>query len=217
MSDTIIIQLASLFALILAITTHEAAHGFMAKWFGDRTAESMGRLTFNPIAHIDPIGTVLLPALLYFSGASFLLGYAKPVPVNFRNLNPRRLGEIMVAFAGPGTNFLLAYLAALMLHINPTGETFGNDVLLQLIRINLMLGLFNLLPILPMDGGRMVNAMLPPSLSNKYSQMEPYGFFIVLGVCLIPVYQGASLVALILGPLLKFMFYGILVLSGHYL
>lgn len=215
MSDTLIVQLASLLALILAITTHEAAHGFMAKLFGDRTAESMGRLTFNPIAHIDPIGTVLLPAFLYLVGAPFLLGYAKPVPVDFRNLKPRRLGEALVAFAGPGTNFLLAYISALLLHVNPTGETFGNDLLVRLIQINVMLGLFNLLPILPMDGGRLLNAMLPTTLAYKYSKMEPYGPFIILGLFLIPIYHGQSLILVILLPLVKMMLYWMLVLSGH--
>src|SRR5690242_7472972 len=97
MSEVTILQIASLIALVIAVTTHEASHGYMAKAFGDRTAEIMGRLTFNPIAHIDLIGTILLPAFLYFTGSPFLFGYAKPVPVDFRNLHPRRWGEALVA------------------------------------------------------------------------------------------------------------------------
>ena len=142
MSQDMIVALASLIALVLAVTTHEAAHGFMAKAFGDRTAESMGRLTLNPIPHIDLFGTIILPGLMFMVGTPFLFGYAKPVPIDFRNLKPQRLGEIMVSFAGVGANFILAFIAALLLHINPDKETFGNDILFRLVMINVVLGVF---------------------------------------------------------------------------
>lgn len=214
MSDTAITFLASLLALIIAITTHEAAHGFMAKAFGDPTAQRLGRLTLNPIVHVDPLGTILLPALLYFTGAPFLFGWAKPVPVDFRNLVPRRAGEFMVAIAGPGINFFLAILSALLYHINPGGETFGNDLLKFSIKINVMLGVFNLFPILPMDGGRAFNAFLPARLSFYYSKMEPYGMFVVLALFLIPI-QGQPMIGWILFPMVKSTMIGILKLTGH--
>lgn len=215
MSDNVIMQIAGILALIIAITTHEAAHGFMAKLFGDPTAERMGRLTFNPVAHIDPFGTIILPALLFFSGSPFLFGWAKPVPVDFRNLSPRRLGECLVAFAGPGTNFLLAIISALLYHYNPGAETFGNDVLILSIRINIMLGIFNLLPILPMDGGRMVNSVLPAKFSFYYSKTEQYWFFILIPLALFPIYKGQTIISLILYPMFKIVMAGILYLTGH--
>ncbi len=215
MSDNLILQLASLLALIIAITTHEAAHGYMAKAFGDRTAEHMGRLTLNPIAHIDPFGTILLPALLFFMGSPFLFGWAKPVPVNVRNLIPRRPGEFMVAIAGPGTNFIIAIFSALLLHLNPEGKTFGNNLLIQLIFINIMLGVFNMLPFLPLDGGRALNALLPPRLAHYFSKTEAYWIFILLPLALIPVYNGQTVFSLILLPLVKIVYIAILTLTGN--
>lgn len=214
MSDTVILQLASLLALIIAITTHEAAHGFMAKAFGDPTAERLGRLTLNPIAHIDPFGTILLPAFLFLMGSPFLFGWAKPVPVNFRNLTPRRPGEFMVAIAGPGTNFLIAIISALLLHLNPEEITFGNNLLAKLILINVMLGVFNMLPLLPLDGGRAFNALLPPRLAHYYSKTEAYGMIVILALALIPVYDGHTVISLVLLPLVKSVFAGILILTG---
>jgi Zn-dependent protease len=205
MTEDIMLSIASLIALIFAVTTHEAAHGFVAKKFGDPTAERMGRLTFNPVSHIDWFGTILLPGILYLTHAPFLFGYAKPVPVNFSNLRPRRLGEILVAFAGPGVNFFLAFLSALLLHINPTRETFGNDILVKSIFINIVLGVFNLLPILPLDGGRIFNGVLPQRWAAKYSRLEPYGMLILLGILLIPSLTGFNLLSAILMPAVKFM------------
>lgn len=188
MTDQYITIIANLLALILSITFHEAAHGYVAKFFGDRTAEQYGRLTLNPIAHADLFGTVILPAMMFFSGAPFLFGYAKPVPVNENNLSPNKLGKFCVSFAGIAMNIFLAIIAGLLTHINPTGETFGNDVLVALIRINLILAAFNLIPLLPLDGGRMVNTLLPRRLAYAHSKTEPYGMLILLGLILVPFF-----------------------------
>lgn len=214
MTDQIILAIASLIALVLAVTTHEAAHGFVAKLFGDRTAEMMGRMTLNPISHVDLFGTIILPGLLFFANAPFLFGYAKPVPVNFSNLRPRRLGEVLVAFAGPGVNFFLAFVSALLLHINPHEHTFGNDILVKSVLINVVLGVFNLLPILPLDGGRIVNALLPRQLASEYSRLEPYGMFILLGILFIPPLLGLNIFAAIMLPTIKFVMMLILAAAG---
>lgn len=188
MTDQYITIIASLLALILSITFHEAAHGYVARFFGDRTAEQYGRLTLNPIAHADLFGTLILPAMMFFSGAPFLFGYAKPVPVNENNLHPNRLGKFCVSFAGIAMNIFLAIIAGLLTHINPTGETFGNDLLVALIRINLILAAFNLIPLLPLDGGRMVNTLLPKRLAYEHSKTEPYGMLVLLGLILMPIF-----------------------------
>lgn len=186
MTDQHITIVATLVALVIGVTLHEAAHGYMAKLFGDRTAEQHGRLTLNPLAHADPLGTFLLPAIMFFSGSPFVFGYAKPVPVNENSLTPNRLGKFCVSFAGIIMNIFLAILAGLLIHVNPTGETFGNDVLVALVRINLVLAAFNLLPILPLDGGRIVNTLLPARLAYEHSKSEPYGMLILLGLILLP-------------------------------
>lgn len=205
MTDHTILAFASLIALALAVTIHEAAHGFMAKLFGDRTAEMMGRMTFNPLSHIDLMGTIILPGILYLTNAPFLFGYAKPVPVNFSNLKPRRLGEILVAFAGPGVNFILAFISVLLLYINPNQETFGNNILERSFMINIVLGVFNLLPILPLDGGRILNGLLPRQLAAQYSRLEPYGMFILMGILFLPSLLGVNLFAAIMMPCIKFV------------
>lgn len=186
MTDHHITVLATLIALVFGVTLHEAAHGYVARWFGDHTAEQHGRLTLNPLAHADPLGTFLLPAIMFFSGSPFVFGYAKPVPVNDNNLNPNRLGKFCVSFAGIAMNVFLAIIAGLLIHVNPSGETFGNDVLVALVRINLVLAAFNLLPILPLDGGRIVNTLLSARLAYKHSKSEPYGMLIILGMILLP-------------------------------
>lgn len=214
MSEQTLVAIASLIALVFAVTTHEAAHGFAAKAFGDRTAQMMGRLTLNPISHIDLFGTILLPGFLYLTNAPFLFGYAKPVPVNFTNLRPRRLGEILVAFAGPGVNFILAFISALLLHVNPTEQTFGNDVLVRSVMINIVLGIFNMLPILPLDGGRVLNGLLPRSLSYEYSKLEPYGMFILLGLLFLPSLLGLNLLSAIMMPMIRVVMAGVLFLAG---
>lgn len=187
MTDQYITILATLIALVIGVTFHEAAHGYVAKFFGDRTAEQYGRLTLNPIAHTDLFGTLILPAIMFFSGSPFVFGYAKPVPVNENNLHPNRLGRFCVSSAGIAMNLFLAVIAGLFLHMNPAGETFGNDVLVALLGINLILASFNLLPILPLDGGRMLNTLLPSRLAYQHGKSEPYGMLIILGLLLSPV------------------------------
>lgn len=221
MTEATILQIATLIALVIAVTTHEAAHGYMAKAFGDPTAQLLGRLTLNPVAHIDPFGTIIMPALMFFSGSPFIFGYAKPVPVNFFNLNPRRLGEICVAFAGPGMNFLIAFVSALLLHINPHEETFGNDILTMSFRVNIILGAFNLFPLLPLDGGRIIAGFLPQPLRAWYGKSEPYGMIILLALILLPSFALAPMgihfdpLKLFLYPVVNGISKGLLFLSGH--
>jgi Zn-dependent protease len=171
---------------LAAITLHEAAHGFVAWKLGDDTAKRLGRVTFNPFKHIDPMGTILIPGFLLLIKAPFLFGYAKPVPVNFGRLNNPRRDMIWVALAGPGMNFLLAFLFALGFHLLPL---FPGEVAQWLahnckngIILNVVLGVFNLLPLPPLDGGRVAVGILPDSLALPLARLERYGFFILIGV-----------------------------------
>lgn len=212
---------AFLIALVLAITFHEAAHGFVARLFGDSTAARLGRVTLNPIKHIDLFGTLILPGFMLLSGAPFLFGYAKPVPVNFSYLAPKRLGMILVAAAGPGMNLLLAWVSALLLHINMGADTLGNEILVNSIRFNIVLALFNMLPLPPLDGGRVMAGILPNPLSQKFAKVEPYGFLILLGLIILPHLVLAPLgisfnpLREILIPGISFFTKIILLLSGH--
>ena len=188
-----IILTISIYAIpaILAITLHEAAHGFAAKQLGDPTAYMLGRVTLNPIAHVDPIGTVLIPGMLLvgslISGASgVLFGWAKPVPVNFSRLrNPKR-DMILVALAGPGSNLLQAILWVLVIRFLVTALPDGltQQILFETasagVNVNLMLMAFNLIPILPLDGGRILEGLLPYRLAASYAQLERYGMIIMI-------------------------------------
>ncbi len=198
-----IIQTISIWAIpvLFAITLHEVAHGWTARYFGDSTAHMLGRLSINPIKHIDPIGTVLIPLLLVVSHAPFLFGWAKPVPVNMAQLrNPKR-DMAIVAAAGPFSNLVMAIAWAMLAKISTLlpGTMEGLAVPLFLmgqagIIINLVLMVLNLLPLPPLDGGRVVTGLLPDHLARSYSRIEPYGFFILIGLL---VLGGLSL---ILGP-----------------
>lgn len=181
--------------VVFAITLHEAAHGYIAKLFGDRTAEMLGRITLNPIKHIDPVGTILVPGLLLLTakmmgGAPFIFGWAKPVPVNFGNLRHPKRDMIWVAGAGPLANFAMAFLWALLMQASEPSGIWASDGLLQMaqigISINLMLMALNLLPLPPLDGGRIAVGLLPNRASYALSRVEPYGFIVILVLIAIP-------------------------------
>ncbi|MCK5424701.1 MAG: site-2 protease family protein, partial [Emcibacter sp.] len=176
---------------LLAITLHEAAHAWVAFKLGDNTAKMLGRVSFNPFVHIDPFGTVLLPVILLMSGAPVLFGYAKPVPVNFMRLNNPRRDMVFVALAGPAANIILVIIAASLFHIveflpNVAGHwLLGN--LVFAIQINAILAVFNMLPIPPLDGGRVAVGILPDIIAKPLSRVEPYGMFIIIGLFLLPM------------------------------
>jgi Zn-dependent protease len=183
-----IIQAFTVWAIpvLLAITLHEAAHGYTAKQFGDLTAYSQGRITLNPFKHIDPVGTVLIPIILYIATkGTFLFGYAKPVPVTISHLrNPKR-DMLWVAAAGPGANLVMGIGWALLIAICTAmgvTESYVFQVGRAGVIINLIMMAFNLFPLPPLDGGRIVTSLLPMNLAIPYSRIEPYGFFIVLAL-----------------------------------
>ncbi len=183
--DDIIYKIAvNAIPLLLAITLHEAAHGYAAKIFGDRTADMLGRLSLNPIKHIDPMGTLLIPAITIMAGG-FIFGWAKPVPVNSNNLRNPKTDMIWVAVAGPASNFLQAIVWAFILKFAAgEGSLAVSAIATAGVSWNVGLMVLNLLPILPLDGGRMLAGFLPRDLSNTYSKLEPYGMFIILGLAI---------------------------------
>jgi len=188
MDLALIIQTVTLYAIpvLFAITLHEAAHGYVARHFGDPTAHLLGRITANPLKHIDPVGTIAMPLLLYFATAgNFLFGYAKPVPVNFNRLRHPKRDMIWVALAGPGANLIQAVLWLLtlyLLHALGTQERFWLDMCRAGVTVNLVMYAFNLFPLPPLDGGRILVGLLPHGPASALSRVEPFGFFIVLAL-----------------------------------
>jgi len=182
--------------LLIAITFHEAAHAFVAYRRGDDTAWQLGRVTFNPLKHIDPVGTVFLPAMLLLSHSPFLFGYAEPVPVNFRRLNNPRFDMVLVALAGPVTNILLALTAGLAFHLLPLVS--GNWALWiahnleNAVVINAALAVFNMMPIPPLDGGRVAVGLLPRPLAAPLARLEPFGMLILIGILIVLPLAGSQ-------------------------
>ena len=191
--------------VVFAITLHEAAHGYVARTFGDRTAESQGRITLNPLKHIDPVGTILVPGVLILAaklgGPQFVFGWAKPVPVNFGNLRDPKRDMLWVAAAGPGANFVMALLWALLLKAAVPGGFLDSVHLLLMAKIgvsvNLVLMALNLLPVPPLDGGRIAVSLLPLRAAQAYARIEPYGLFIIVGLLAFGVLDN------VMGPLLR--------------
>ena len=188
-----LIQTVAIYALpvLFAITVHEAAHGYAARHFGDNTAYAMGRITLNPMKHIDPFGTIAMPLLLYFAtSGAFLFGYAKPVPVNFGNLRHPKRDMVWVALAGPASNFVQAILWAVaytLMTATGINEIFFLKMAQAGVLVNLVMWAFNLFPLPPLDGGRILVGLLPWKLAHAVSRVEPFGFFIVMGLVIMGI------------------------------
>lgn len=219
--DTSLIQSIAVYALpvIFAITLHEAAHGYVARLLGDNTAYVLGRVSFNPMRHIDPVGTIAMPLILYFlTSGMFVFGYAKPVPVAFRNLRDPRWGSLWVSAAGPLCNFVQALVwgvVSVVLAVLGVQEPFFTRMAAAGVGVNLVLGVLNLFPLPPLDGGRVLAALLPPRASIALSRIEPYGFFIVMALVVTGVLTrfwlrplvglGYAAVSAILNPLVSLL------------
>jgi Zn-dependent protease len=203
-----LIQTVAIYALpvLFAITVHEAAHGYAARHFGDNTAYMLGRITLNPIKHIDPVGTILMPLLLYFAtSGAFLFGYAKPVPVRFGNLrNPKR-DMIWVALAGPGANFVQAFLWGALFFVL-TGLDINEPFFIKMAQggmlVNIVMFAFNLFPLPPLDGGRILVGLLPYRQAELVSRIEPWGFYIVMALVITGIVSTIWLV-----PLMSLSYY----------
>jgi len=222
MNQNTLFQIATwLIPLIIAIVFHEVSHGLVARRLGDPTAAERGRLTFNPIRHVDPFGTVILPLILALSHAP-IFGWAKPVPVNYRRLRHPRRDMVLVALAGPGMNLLLAIVGALVLAAtlsfssNPDslGTAFLAGNALNFVLINLFLAVFNLLPIPPFDGGHVVQGLLPPPLAQSFARIGRYSLLVLIVLLLVLPAIGINVVGHIVSPLVDGLARGLLGLFG---
>lgn len=217
-----IVQTVALYALpvLFAITVHEAAHGYAARHFGDNTAHMLGRITLNPLKHIDPLGTIAMPLMLYFAtSGAFLFGYAKPVPVNFGRLRNPKKDMVWVALAGPGANLVQAIFWTLALYLllaTGVDERFFTGMCEAGVLVNLVMFAFNLFPLPPLDGGRILVGLLPHRLAWQVSRIEPWGFFVVMALVITGVVSSLwmrplialtnSLIQLLLTPVRALLF-----------
>jgi Zn-dependent protease len=217
-----IVQTVAIYALpvLFAITVHEAAHGYAARHFGDNTAHMLGRITLNPLKHIDPLGTIAMPLMLYFAtSGAFLFGYAKPVPVNFGRLRHPKKDMVWVALAGPGANLAQAVLWTLALYLMialGVDERFFTEMCKAGVLVNLVMFAFNLFPLPPLDGGRILVGLLPHRLAWQVSRIEPWGFFIVMALVITGVVSSlwmrplialtSGLIDLLLSPVRALLF-----------